>query len=370
MADMPRTRRPHLYNEPHKGSTRWYVRKGHGKRIRIRAEYGTEAFDKEYAAALAGAPMQRKSPKAQTLEWGLARYRSESQDWRGLALGTRKSREAIFRAVIRTAGAEPLSEITQEDILDGMQRRESVPHAANNFLKAMRGFYKWACDPKVRVCRTDPTAGAKKLKGNNPDGFHTWTEDEARQFEARWPVGTRERLAFVLLAYTGLRRGDMVRLGRQHIVGDKIVIRTEKSQSKIKVTLKLAKEVREVLDATATGDMTFLTSSHGTPYTKESFGNWFAGACIEAGVPGRAHGIRKLGAVRAVENGASEKVLCAIFGWKDGKMAAHYTAQADREKLASQSDIWLAPRQTENEEIPHESPREGLEPKTVGKSGA
>jgi len=45
--------------------------------------------------------------------------------------------------------------------------------------------------------------------------------------EARWP-GTRERLACDLLLYTGLRRGDAVRVGRQHERDGVITIRTEK----------------------------------------------------------------------------------------------------------------------------------------------
>ncbi len=35
--------------------------------------------------------------------------------------------------------------------------------------------------------------------------FHTWTEGEIEQFEERWSIGTRERLAFDLLLYTGQR---------------------------------------------------------------------------------------------------------------------------------------------------------------------
>jgi integrase len=38
---------------------------------------------------------------------------------------------------------------------------------------------------------------------------------------------------------------------------------------------------------------------------KESFGAWFREACKSAGVPGSAHGLRKAGATRAAENGAT-----------------------------------------------------------------
>jgi hypothetical protein len=36
---------------------------------------------------------------------------------------------------------------------------------------------------------------------------HTWTDGEPKAFEARWPLGTRQRLAYALLLYTGQRSG-------------------------------------------------------------------------------------------------------------------------------------------------------------------
>ena len=63
--------------------------------------------------------------------------------------------------------------------------------------------------PGGRVARGDPTSGIKLLHGPNDEiGHHTWTQDELDRFEAHWPVATRERLAYDLLLYTGLRRGD------------------------------------------------------------------------------------------------------------------------------------------------------------------
>ena len=64
------------------------------------------------------------------------------------------------------------------------------------------------------------------------------------------------------------------------------------------------------------------------------FGNWFREVCEKAGVPGSAHGLRKAGATRAANNGATEAQLEAIFGWRGGGMAALYTREANRVKLA------------------------------------
>jgi integrase len=41
--------------------------------------------------------------------------------------------------------------------------------------------------------------------------------EEVRQFERRYPIGTKARLALALLVFTGQRRSDIVRFGKQHV---------------------------------------------------------------------------------------------------------------------------------------------------------
>jgi integrase len=59
-----------------------------------------------------------------------------------------------------------------------------------------------------------------------------------------------------------------------------------------------------------------------------------AAAAREAGVRKSAHGVRKIAATRAANNGATVAQLEAIFGWQGGSMASLYTRRADRERLA------------------------------------
>ena len=133
----------------------------------------------------------------------------------------------------------------------------------------------------------DPTKGVKLLAGaNDADGFYVWTQQELDRFEARWPVGTRERLAFDLLLYTGLRRGDAVRVGRQHEREGWLTIRTEKHRKGKpgeQVAIPILEPLAASLAATKTGDLTYLVTEHGQPWVKESFGNWFREACRKAG---------------------------------------------------------------------------------------
>src|SRR5262245_11685483 len=143
---MPKPRPPHLHRERTRhGQFTWYVRRDHGPRIRLRAAYGSEAFWGEYRAALEGAPAPAKATKSQSLAWGLDRYRASSA-WAALSNATRRQSENIFKGVIKTAGEVALSDINTETIKAGRERRAAAPHAANNFLKSMRRFFKWAAD--------------------------------------------------------------------------------------------------------------------------------------------------------------------------------------------------------------------------------
>jgi integrase len=334
----------------------WYVRKGHAARIRLRSDYGTPEFWKEYNAALQVAPSDASTSRAKTrsLRWALDRYR-QSSAWAALSTTTRRQRENIFKRVIASAGDTPIAEVDERAIRDGRERRSSTPHAANVFIKALRGFGAWCVEEEILP--TNPAATVKMLAGpNDADGFHTWTREELNRFEGRWKIGTRERLAFDLLLYTGLRRGDAVRVGRQHVRDGVISIRTEKhSQGKAGelIAIPILQPLANSLAATKTGDLTFLVNDRGQPWVKESFGNWFRDVCRLAKCPGSAHGIRKAGATRAAEAGASERQLMAIFGWSTGKMAQHYTRSADRSRLARDAATMLLPEQPENKKRPH-----------------
>jgi integrase len=135
-----------------------------------------------------------------------------------------------------------------------------------------------------------------------------------------------------VLLYTGLRRGDAVRLGRQHVREGVFRIKTEKTGAE--VIAPLLPLLEQSLAAGPTGDLHFIVGERGQPLTKESFGNWFGEVCKAAGVRKSAHGLRKAGAARAASAGATTAQLKAIFGWTDEKMPSFYTQSADRERLA------------------------------------
>jgi integrase len=327
---MPRPRPPHLHREVNRhGKAVWYVREGKGPRIRIKAEYGTPEFEAAYQAALRGEVSSSPTKATRgSLEWLWMLYR-QTGAWTELSLATRKQRENIMRQVLATGGNVPLSSITGKAIEQGIQRRK--PYAGRHFVDTLHGLFKWAV--KAQHVSSDPTAGRGVAKPKTK-GFPVWTEEELEQFERRWPRGTRERVMFDVFLYTGLRRGDAARLGKQHIRDGVITIDAEKTGTR--VTIPVLPELEQTIAAGPTGELAIISSKKGQPIRKEVLGNLFKEACRSAGIRKSAHGIRKAAATRAANNGATVATLEAIFGWEGGQMAALYTRAADRRALAAE----------------------------------
>jgi len=120
-----------------------------------------------------------------------------------------------------------------------------------------------------------------------------------------------------------VRRGDAVRLDRLHVRNGIATKKTERSGFTVTVTLPILPVLAATLAAGPCGDLTFIAGANGKPLTKESFGNAFRGACNKADVPGSAHGVRKIAATRAAQNGATVAQLEAIFSWSGGTDALH-----------------------------------------------
>jgi integrase len=326
---------PHLQREVTRhGKVIWYVRVQRGPRIRVDGEFGTPEFHAAYRDALAnGAPAKIKTVVAERGSYAafIKEYMA-SPSWAALAKETRKQFSYQLARVADTAGDIPFRSATKAKIVEGRDRRRHKPTDANKFVKAMRKLFAFAVARDYMTA--NPADGIELIPlPNKRIGFHTWSEDEIERYEARWPVGSRERLALDLLLFTGLRRSDAVRLGRQHIKDGIATIRTEKTGEP--VVIPVLPPLAASINASPTGDLAFIATSRGKPFSKESFGVWFKRACMAAGVPGSAHGLRKAGAVRAAEAGATEAQLNALFGWREGsRESSTYTRKARRTVLA------------------------------------
>jgi integrase len=337
-------RRPYRQITRH-GAPVWYVRVGKGPRIRIRAEYGTPEFQDAYQTAIKGeSPRPGARAAKGTLGWLFDLYRQTSA-WSDLAPSTRYKREKIMMRVLATAGHEPVSAINEAAIIVGRERRAATPASAQAFIDTLHGLFKWAV--KSKFAAVDPTLNVKvETKPKRKGGYPPWTDEDMALYEARWPRGTRERLLFDILTYTGLRIGDVARLGRQHVRNGIIRIDTEKTG--MRVTIPMLAPLKATIEASQTGDLAYIVTRRGTPWNKGALGTYFSDSAKAAGIRGKsAHGMRKAAATRAADNGATEREMEAIFGWSGGRMATLYTRSANRDRLAAGAIDKLDRRETE-----------------------
>jgi integrase len=270
---MPRPRPPHLHREANRhGKVVWYVRVGKGPRVRIRAEYGTPDFAAAYQSAISGERPRGPGKAARgTLRWLFDLYRQTSA-WSDLAKSTRYKREKIMMRVLETAGHQMVSAINEAHVIAGRERRAATPASAQAFIDTLHGLFKWAVS--VKLAASDPTLNVKvKTRSKRKGGYPPWTDEDMAKFEARWPRGTRERVIFDILAYTGLRIGDVAILGRQHLKQRTIVIDGEpvrrtvisidSEKTGMRVELPLLPQLKDTLDAGPTGDLAFLVTRRG-----------------------------------------------------------------------------------------------------------
>jgi integrase len=202
--------------------------------------------------------------------------------------------------------------------------------AARDWLKAIRALMKYAIEFGLRA---DNPATGVKLPNQKTDGYHSWTDAEIAQFEAHHGQRTRARLALNLLLYTGQRRGDVIRMGRQHIRDGVVHVRQQKTGRELAIPIHAT--LAAIIAETPANHLNLLTTQTGKPFSAAGFGNWFRDRCNEAGLSHcSAHGLRKAAARRLAEAGCTMHEIAAITGHASLSEIQRYTKAVDQKRLA------------------------------------
>lgn len=330
---------------------RTYARR-HGRKIRILATEGTDAFAREYTAALdalEGRPAPttyRVAPKG-TLGWLAAEYfggrRFQSLDKRSQA-----TRRGVIEDCLRepprpgsksTMAVCPISKVNAAAIIMLMERKDAakLPGAANNRKKYLSAMFAWGVKHRRQHVKSNPCRDAERIPYAT-DGYHTWTIPEVQQYLDRHPIGTKAALFLTMMLLFGSRSEDVIAFGKQHIttgalryVPKKTLYRRRKMVEKPILPL-----MRRVLTESQLGTMTFLVNEYGKPFTEKGIGNKMRDWCDQAGLHHcTAHGLKKAGATIAADNGATLNQLMAMFDWTTPSQAEPYTRAADQKRLAA-----------------------------------
>jgi integrase len=295
-----------------------------------------EEFMRQYAAAQDGEKSRCEDVGSTRTRPGsfdsicVAYYRSP--EYQGLADATKTTYRGIIERFRKHHGKRRLRDLKRKHVKAIIGDMADRPQAANNLLSILKIMLDLAVDIEMMMDNL-----ARGIKGfpKKTAGFHTWTDEEIAIYEARHPLGSKARLALALLLYTAQRRSDVVRMGWQHMRGDFLFTRQQKTGNECEIPLHPA--LVEALKSVPKSNMTFLTTSFGAPFTPAGLGNWFRDRCNEAGLKGcSAHGLRKAASRRLAEAGATANQIIAITGHANISEVTTYTREAESKLLATQ----------------------------------
>ncbi len=316
------------------GQVRWFYRTKHGKKqlrgvhdeppLRISQDV-LDAYE-DAKNRLEGMSGVNKSPG--TLGWLLDRYIDSIGHLSPLTIADRKStvkgmahhHHRPFRN-IRPRHAHVI-------------RDEVNANVGNKRVKLLRYAYDWAVEREYLV---ENPVRAAKTRSNPTDGYTPWTPEDVEKFIQRHPLGTKAHLALALFMYSGGSRvSDVAGFGPLNVRGDRLEWKQVKgrSQKPRNRSVPLVQPLQSVLDQSSLGELTWLETEYGKPFSIKGLGQWFRKRCDEAGLRElSSHGIRKAVGAVAAERDCTAHQIMEILGISL-KEAETYTRAAQAKKLA------------------------------------
>ncbi len=315
------------------GKPRWYYRRAGHKRAPLPGLPWSPEFMRAYEAALSGKIEVGAARSKPGSIGALIKTYYASPEFRNLSAST----QATYRGILERFGAEHgdkrVVKLRREDVKALVAKKADTPAAANNLLRMLRMLMRVALEAGWRD--DDPTAGVKEIRSRS-EGFRTWSEEDIAQYEAKFPLGTRAHLALALLLYTGQRRSDVVRMGRQHIRNGVLKVTQQKTGAEVSIPVHAS--LKAAIDALPKDQLTFLMTAQGKPFTPAGFTNWFRDRVHEAGLHGLSpHGLRKAVCRRLAEAHCTPSEIMAISGHKTLKEVTRYTEAVNRARLAEKA---------------------------------
>ena len=284
------------YRDRH-GKMRFYHRP---TRTPLPGKPGSAEFMAAYHAACGNtAPtltIVKKTPRLRTdtegsIDWLVTKYFS-SDHWKRLSDDTQTGRRRALERFRADHGDKPLDSLQAMHIKALMDQIGGTAHSKRNWLKHIAGMFLFAEEEMIRA--DNPCRGFKRPKPPKTDGFHSWTDGEIAQYRAYWKQGTMQRLVMELAVETSARRGDVTRLGPEHLSSGRFEFQHNKNG--VDVSFPVSAELQAAIDAMPnTNQSTFLHTKAGEPRSAKSLGGDFREWCDKAKLPEHCsmHGLRK-----------------------------------------------------------------------------
>lgn len=344
--------RPHIerFIDRH-GHERLYFRRGKGKRIPL-PPIDDDGFEAAYrAAAQAIPPAEPKSVGGhhpRSLNALLHAYYASTKFRATKAISQATTRGVLDR-IAKAHGHRLVTEMEREHVERVMAPYAATQGTANAMGRNLRKVLNYAIKLKWRA--DNP---AHRFDAFNEGTRHTWTEAEQRQFEAFWPLGTRQRTLYALALYTAQRRADLARMtwASYDPSAQTITIAQQKGDGERNdewLTIPVHPELKRALDAWPRQHIKILATAQASRMTDKSLGNFAGKAIRAAGLPKRCvlHGLRKASATALAEAGCTTHEIMAITGHKNLAEVERYTRKARQKGLAQAAIVKLGERKVD-----------------------
>lgn len=318
------------------GRTRYRVNKD-GRKTTIRGEPGSDEFMAAYKAAMDGDGAERtkqtRAGKTGSIEWLVKLYLANlrslvTRDER--APETLKQRVSLLEPFATAHGHRSAAMMGAREIKLLLRAYDDRPGARDNFHKALKSLFAFAVEEEH--LDTNVAALVKRQRPKSK-GFTPWKAADLRAFIETHPHGTTAHLAVTLLTFTGVRRGDLVRIDRSMISNGWLEL--DQSKTAEPLSIPVLPQLQRAIDGPAAGEAVLLLNAYGEPFSKAGFGARMRKWCDDAGLDGlTAHGVRKgLGALLG-ELGCSQLEIASVLGHTDPKSSSTYTESARRRVMA------------------------------------
>jgi len=313
----------------HTNVDRYYFRRN-GKRTPLPGLPMSREFQEAYAAALESKPLpEPEREKPGTLRALATKYYGTPKFLR-MAESSRGNYRRVLDRFLEAHGHRLVAQMKREHLESILGEMVDRPGAAIVLHKRLRTLLDYGV--KIGWIGSNP---ASRIETYKSDEFHTWTEEEIAEFEKRWPIGTKQRLAFALLLYTGQRGSDVHRMMWPNENG---LIRITQKKTGTQLDIPVHPALASILSAAKREHLVILVTEYGQPFSVKGFGQFMSAAISAAGLADhcKAHGLRKAMARRLAEHDATTKQIAAVTGHLSLSEIEKYTRKAAQGRLAAQ----------------------------------
>jgi integrase len=325
---MSKIRLPYIHEYRDRKGRLWrYVRRRGLPQVRLPGLPGSPEFMEAYGHAIAGKSVALGRGQSTGSLASLVERYFRSVEFANLKPSSQAAYRIALSPHLERDGHRMAADIPQDKARKIVEEIGATrPGMANLTRSVFSAIFEFAI-----ACGIRPDNPFKRVPIYRLGTRHTWTDDQLAAFEKRWPLGTRERLAYAVLLYTGQRVSDAVRFKR----GATVLILTQQKTG-TELTIPIHPALARAIKAGPSNGIYLTGDNRGRPLKSKLLTRLIRLAVQKAELPAecKAHGLRKANQRLLAEGGASAKQMQAVSGHRTLKETERYAAKANQTRLA------------------------------------